>query len=139
MATNGKKPTPQAAVVPYRWRDSEPEFCLITSSGKGLWGFPKGLIDPGETLVEAALKEAEEEAGLHGEIEGEPLGQYEYRKWGTTLLVTSYLMRVTQADDDWLEADVRKRCWCRAEKARTKIDREVLRELLEAAVRRLEA
>ena len=127
----------QAAAVPYRCRDGQPEFCLITSVRKGHWGFPKGIIDPGETPVQTALKEAEEEAGLHGRIEGDPLGKYEYYKWGTVLVVTVYLMQVTMTDADWQEASLRDRVWCRADEARAAISRQEFRELLEAALERI--
>ena len=130
-------PILQASAVPYRRRKGEVEFCLITSSRKKRWGFPKGIIDPGETAEETALKEAEEEAGLHGRIRGEPLGEYDYRKWGTVLTVTVYLMEVTAADDDWEEADWRDRAWHAAKDARAAIDRGELRQVLDAAVDRL--
>ena len=132
-------PIQQACAIPYRCRDGQPEFCLITSIRKGTWGFPKGIIGPGETPEETALKEAEEEAGLHGRIVGKPLGQYEYRKWGTVLFVDVYLMQVTRADDDWDEADLRERAWCPADEARTAIHRQELRELLDAALERIES
>ena len=77
------KPIAQACVVPYRRRDERIEFCLITSLKKKRWIFPKGIVDPGETVEEAALKEAFEEAGLHGRILGDPIGKYEDSKWGT--------------------------------------------------------
>lgn len=137
MDSSEKTAVMQAGTVPYRIRQGRPEFCLITSIRKGAWGFPKGLIDPGETPEEAALKESEEEGGLHGHIVGDPLGQYEYRKWGTALLVTVYLMQVTAVDDDWEEADVRQRRWCRAEKARAALERHELRELLDAALEQI--
>jgi len=138
MASDAKPHILQAAAVPYRCRNGEPEFCLVTSIRSGKWGVPKGIIDPGETSVETALKEAEEEAGLCGQIEGEPLGQYEYRKWGTTLQVTVHLMRVVRADSDWHEAKLRDRIWCKAEKARRLIRSEQLPLLMEAQ-RRLAA
>jgi len=124
----------QACAIPYRCRDGQPEFCLITSIRRGTWGFPKGIIDPGETPEDTALKEAEEEAGLHGRIVGKPLGRYEYRKWGTVLSVHVYLMQVTTADDDWDEADLRERTWCPPDEARAAIHRQELRELLDAAL-----
>lgn len=63
----------QACAIPFRSVARQLEFCLITSSS-GRWLFPKGFIDPGETFVEAALKEAAEEAGVHGRVLGDPVG-----------------------------------------------------------------
>lgn len=139
MASGAKRPIPQAAAIPYRQRNGEPEFCLITSVRSGKWGFPKGIIDPGETAVETALKEALEEAGLHGQIEGPALGRYRYRKWKTALTVTVYLMRVTQVDAQWPEAALRDRRWCRGSKARRIIRRESLCTLLDKALQRIKA
>ncbi|HUT89903.1 MAG TPA: NUDIX domain-containing protein [Thermoguttaceae bacterium] len=130
-------PIEQASAVPYRLREGQPEFCLITSISSGKWGFPKGIIDPGETPRETATKEAEEEAGLHGRIVGEPIGQYQYHKWGTTLLVTVYLMEVTGVEDEWEEAELRERVWRRADEARAAVGRTELRRLLDAAVERI--
>ena len=127
----------QASAVPYRFRDGRPEFCLITSIKRGNWGFPKGIIDPGETAEETAIKEAEEEAGLHGRLVGEPIGQYHYFKWGTTLRVTVYLMEVHDVDDDWDEAELRQRVWRGAAEARAAITRAELRRLLDAALERI--
>jgi 8-oxo-dGTP pyrophosphatase MutT (NUDIX family) len=132
-------PLAQALAVPFRLTDAGPEFCLITSLASGRWGFPKGMIDPGETAREAALKEAHEEAGLHGRILGEPLGEYRYAKWGSMLAVTAFLMEVSHADVAWLEADRRQRHWASAERAARMLDRRHLARLLRLAVTRLEA
>jgi len=134
---DGVTPIQQASAVPYRKRDGRVEFCLITTSKKKRWGFPKGIIDPGETPEETALKEALEEAGLHGRLRGDPLGHYQYRKWGTVLTVTCFLMEVTAADENWAEADERGRRWQTAEKARKIIGRDALVDLLDSAVGRL--
>jgi phosphohistidine phosphatase len=131
-------PLRQASAVPYRRRDGRTEFCLITSIKRGRWGFPKGIIDPGETPEITALKEAQEEAGIHGRIEGPPLGSYRYAKWGTTLEVTTLLMHVTRVDTDWPEDDCRERRWCDAEEAWRRIERPGVRQMLEAAVARLD-
>jgi 8-oxo-dGTP pyrophosphatase MutT (NUDIX family) len=138
MASREGAPLLQAAAIPYRLRGGAPEFCLITSIRKGTWGFPKGIIDPGETPPQTALKEAEEEAGVHGRIVGEPLGQYRYFKWGTTLLVSVYLMEVTAADPEWAEAHLRKRAWLLADEARATLTKSELRDLLDAAMERIE-
>ena len=132
-------PIDQAGVVPYRWREDQLEVCLITSVKKGRWVFPKGIIDPGETHIETGLKEAEEEAGLLGRIIGEPIGHYEYAKWGTTLNVTVSLMEVDATEDEWEEAEVRERRWVTTADAEQMLDNPELRRLLGIAIQRLSA
>ncbi len=137
MSQPTSSPILQAAAIPYRMKNGSPQFCLITSMGKGNWGFPKGIIDPGETPVETALKESDEEAGLSGEIVGEPLGRFVYHKWGTSLEVTVFLMRVSSAAEQWEEMDQRKRCWCDAAEARKKLNRNEYLVFLDAALKRI--
>ncbi|HVU85811.1 MAG TPA: NUDIX hydrolase [Pirellulales bacterium] len=127
----------QASAVPFRRTESGYEVCLITSISSGRWGFPKGLIDPGETARQTALKEAQEEAGLRGNIVGEPLGEYQYAKWGVMLTVTVYLMEVTAVEESWLEADRRQRRWVAIESAAAMLDRRYLARMLRLAVERL--
>jgi phosphohistidine phosphatase len=131
------EPIDQASVVPFRWRNGELEVCLITSIRRGRWLFPKGIIDPGETYIEASLKEAHEEAGLRGQIVGEPIGHYEYAKWGTTLNVTVSLMEVDTTEDQWEEADVRQRRWVSVPEAQQMLENPQLLDLLAKAVGRL--
>jgi phosphohistidine phosphatase len=139
MVPDDMSPILQAAAIPYRLRDRTAEFCLITSFRRGHWGVPKGIIDPGETPQQTALKEAEEEAGLFGRIEGGPLGTFEYFKWGTVLYVTVYLMRVTQVEADWQEARFRKRAWYGAHEARATIHRDEIRAMITPAMNRIQA
>ncbi len=140
MATSSPQegqPVPQAAAIPYRRARGFVEFCLITSAGKGRWGFPKGFVDAGETATETALKEAFEEAGLHGEVEGESLGRYGYRKWNLSLVVDVYLMRVTHEEASWEEAAFRERAWFTADEAAQRLERKALRDLLSVAMQRM--
>jgi phosphohistidine phosphatase len=129
----------QAGAIPFRIVDDHIEFCLITNSRGNQWIFPKGIIDPGETPAETALKEAYEEAGLRGTIVGPPLGTYEYSKWDTSLQVTVLLMHVSAAEADWPEANCRVRRWASRPEARKLITRATLRKLLDAAWDRLRA
>ena len=71
----------QAGVIPFRRKKGAIEICLIRNKGRKKWKIPKGFVDPDETIEEAALKEAWEEAGLKGRLVGEPIGSYEYEKW----------------------------------------------------------
>ena len=47
------------------------------AAGKPQWTLPKGGIEPGETIEEAALREVREETG-HGAVIGELLGTIDY-------------------------------------------------------------
>lgn len=131
------EPIQQASAIPFRRRGDVIEFCLITSINGRRWGFPKGIIEAGDSPETTALQEALEEAGLHGQIVGEPLGTYRYQKWGTDLDVVVYLMEVTQADDAWQEGDLRERVWLLADEAIARLDRDELVATFHAAVDRI--
>jgi 8-oxo-dGTP pyrophosphatase MutT (NUDIX family) len=40
------------------------ELMLCHATGRDYWDLPKGVLDPGETPIDAALRELQEEAGL---------------------------------------------------------------------------
>ncbi len=42
----------------------QPRWLLLRATKHGEWGFPKGHVDAGETLVQAALRECVEESGI---------------------------------------------------------------------------
>ena len=48
--------------------DGGKRYLLIRKMEEGLWGFPKGGVETGETLEDAALREIKEETGLEGSI-----------------------------------------------------------------------
>ena len=124
----------QAAVIPYRIRKERVEVALITTStGKG-WVLPKGWVDEGEGPREAAIREAEEEAGLRGVVARRPVGRYHHAKGNDLRRVDVYVMRVTRELDRWLEDKIRRRRWMRVAEAA-----ERLREDLQPFVHRLEA
>ena len=70
-------------------------------------------MDDGERPREAAIREAEEEAGLLGVVPRKPLGRYRRNKGNRSCQVDVYLMRVTAVLDDWLEDKLRRRRWMR--------------------------
>jgi phosphohistidine phosphatase len=129
----------QASALPYRRHDGALEFCLVTSTTTGSWGFPKGNIDPGDTPETTALKEAGEEAGLFGCLEGGPLGSYEYVKRGLLREVAVYLMRVDSVAATWEEESFRERRWCSEVEARKILGHDSLRIALDAALERIAA
>lgn len=94
-----------AGGVVYR-EQPEPQIVLAsrrTRTGDLVWGLPKGRIDPGETVQEAAIREVREESGLVAEIR-QPLGTISYvYTWegrGVSKVVHFFLMRATGGDID---------------------------------------
>ena len=103
----------QAAVIPYRIRKERVEVALVTTSrGKG-WIVPKGSVDEGEQPRDAAIREAEEEAGLLGVVTRKPLGRYVHTNDTGRCHVDVYVMRVTAVLEHWLEDRLRRRRWMR--------------------------
>jgi 8-oxo-dGTP pyrophosphatase MutT (NUDIX family) len=109
---SGATRTPrQVAVIAFRRGPTGLEVCLTRRKDSEKWGIPKGYIDRGDTPEQAVLTEAVEEAGLRGELIGEAVGTYDYKKWNSTLTVLVYVMEVREATETWREMRVRSRSW----------------------------
>lgn len=126
---------PQAGAIPWRRMEGgdggwKLQILTITST-RGNWIFPKGMIDPGDSSKETAIKELEEEAGFTGRISGPAVGAYRYSKWGLELEVTMYPVEVTGAAEVWEEAGHRQLFWGAPERVRDKLHKPELRELLD--------
>ncbi|MFC1758502.1 NUDIX hydrolase [Planctomycetota bacterium] len=132
----GVKVAQQSCAVPFRKKDGQIEFCLITSRKKRQWIFPKGIIEPGETPHHTALKEAMEEAGLSGSVVGAPLGKYQYTKNKKLHAVTVFMMEVARCEKAWQESNHRIRRWASPHVARRMLSKIELADLLDAAVQR---
>ena len=122
----------QAAAVPYRRRAGTVSVLLITSLGSRHWIVPKGIIERGQTPLQAAAAEAYEEAGVQGTVLDPPLGSYSYEKWGGTCDVTVYAMQVTSVLAIWPEASDRERQWVTLEQAARLVDRAELKDIVES-------
>jgi 8-oxo-dGTP pyrophosphatase MutT (NUDIX family) len=75
-----------------------PMLAAIRPQGKraGVWALPKGLVDPGESPAETAVREVREETGVDGRLV-EKLGdvKYVYTRDGERIfkIVSFYLLR----------------------------------------------
>ena len=101
---------PQSAVIPWRRREGRVEVLLITSRKRRRWVVPKGLVEPHLSPADSARAEAFEEAGIEGVVSPDPVGRYEYAKWGGICHVEVFLMAVERVLETWPEG-FRERVW----------------------------
>lgn len=128
---------PQSAVIPYRWRGGQVQVLLITSRRSGEWVVPKGLVEPDMTEPASAAKEAQEEAGVVGRVGSDPVGTFEYEKWGGLCVVRVYDMEVQQELSDWPEKADRTRKWVKAVDAAALVKHEGLGDIIAALTGRI--
>ena len=113
--------TTVAAAVPVRRREAGGlEFLLVRTSNSERWTFPKGNVERGESMSEAAAREAREEAGINGRVGSDPLGVYRYAPSRNGFDdVTAFLLEVEQ---DGLGAEHgRHPTWLGFEAARSRL------------------
>jgi 8-oxo-dGTP pyrophosphatase MutT (NUDIX family) len=86
----------RAAAVPYRVEGTRVEFLLVRTSDRRAWTFPKGTPDRSDRgLAGTALREACEEAGVHGAIDERSLPPYRYpHPSGADRVVAPFLLHV---------------------------------------------
>ena len=103
--------------------NDDDEVALIRQGRR--WTFPKGRVDPGETLTSAAKREVHEETGLRVRITGY-LGVVEGVRHET-----HYFLMKLEGDDGVHDGEVDEVSFARRGKAKkllhSKADREVLR------------
>lgn len=66
-----------AGGVAFRETDGRIEIAIILTHPERRWQLPKGIIDPGETPEQSALREVREEAGITAELI-QPIDRTEY-------------------------------------------------------------
>ena len=109
----------QIAALCYRkTKQGEVEFLLVTSRETKRWILPKGWVMKNKSGVQAAIREAWEEAGVADVIETkEPIGFYLYQKIlksGITYKIRTsvYPLLVKKIERKYPEAHQRERKWC---------------------------
>ena len=137
-----------AGVIVFHRSDDGCRFLLLLSrlTKRPLWEFPKGGVDAGETLTEAALRELHEETGLEREsirmVEGFQHRE-EYRftsgKGDSRLLIrkeVTYFLAESLSTDVKLSAhEASQFAWLPLDEATRKLKYKARREMLREAAR----
>jgi 8-oxo-dGTP pyrophosphatase MutT (NUDIX family) len=128
-----------AGGVVYRTEPDGPEIVLAARRdrrGRLAWGLPKGLIEPGESPEEAAIREVREEAGLETRVI-EPLGEirYFYVWQGVRVAkqVHVFLMESTGGDVSLHDHEMEEVRWFPADRAADRASYPSERELVDRA------
>jgi 8-oxo-dGTP pyrophosphatase MutT (NUDIX family) len=112
----------------------------LAADGSRVLALPKGHVDPGETPIEAAIREVREEAGVVAEPVCE-LGEsrYWYRRDGRTIgkSVVFFLFEYVQGDIEDHDDEVEEARWIALEEARTALSHQAEREMVDLALARL--
>jgi 8-oxo-dGTP pyrophosphatase MutT (NUDIX family) len=130
--------TEQFAALPWRRRVAGGiEVLVITSRETRRWVLPKGWPMKDRTPAQAAAREAYEEAGVIGEADDEPIGDYGYGKRlrdGVVqdVRVAVFAMEVFVEQMAWPEKDQREKLWTSPDAAADLVDEPELKALIRA-------
>ena len=100
--------------------NSEGKVLVTQHSQNHHWSFPKGLIDPGQTTEEAAIREVKEEGGVEAEIIDKiGYNKYVYTYEGEKIfkVVTYFLMKYLSGDPKDHDWEVSEANWYTVEDA----------------------
>jgi 8-oxo-dGTP pyrophosphatase MutT (NUDIX family) len=94
-----------------------PDEAILAIYRRGSWDLPKGKIDPGESIQEAAIREVQEETGVKQLKLGKSLpdSYHTYRlKSGKRVLKKTYWFEMTTSDSQLIpqaEEDIEQAIW----------------------------
>ncbi len=128
------------------WRrnqsDNRLQVVLVRPTGRDTWVLPKGHVEPGEGVKDAALREASEESGLNV-IPGQRLGDVSYvYSWHDSpglppvrifKRVYFYLMEAGGGDLSAHDGEIAEAAWVDIEEAPQRASHKSERELLAKA------
>ena len=129
-----------AGGVVYREADGVTEIAIVKVIPEMRWQLPKGLIDPGETPEQAAVREVREESGIEGTIVDKidtidywfvadfGGGRHRFHKF-----VHFYLMRSVGGDLDNHDHEVSESRWLTIDDALQKLEFKTERDVVTKA------
>ncbi|CAH2038036.1 unnamed protein product [Thlaspi arvense] len=122
------------------------EVLMVSSPNRHDLVFPKGGWEDDETVLEAASREAMEEAGVKGILREVPLGVWEFRSKSSSLEDECFggckgymfALDVTEELEDWPERENRERKWLNVKEALELCRYEWMQRALEEFLRVME-
>ena len=125
----------QFGALCWRVKNDKVQVLLITSRRRKRWIMPKGWPMDGATPVEAAEREAWEEAGVEGRAKPICIGLYSYIKEldgdeRLPCVVAVFPVKVRSTASDWPEKSARRRKWFSLKEASKTVDEKELASLL---------
>jgi ADP-ribose pyrophosphatase YjhB (NUDIX family) len=120
----------QAGAVVYRTDDGL-RILLVRDTNNKAWVFPKGHLEPQEPLRKAALREAQEEAGVVGRVVSRLRPPLEFRSKNEDVRVHYFLVERTGSVD---EHEAREHIWLSPTDALERVTHEDARRLLDSAL-----
>jgi 8-oxo-dGTP pyrophosphatase MutT (NUDIX family) len=139
MTSPRKKAAPkrvQYAALPYRRSgDSRTQVMLVTSRESGRWVIPKGWPKKRKTPSATAACEAQEEAGVVGEVGRDSIGSYSYKKRlksGAVVacVVRVFPLKVKRQQKSWPERGEREVQWFSRTKAAKAVRESALGDII---------
>lgn len=113
-----------AGGVAFRRNQGDDEIAIVAVSPSGRWQLPKGLVDPGETPEQAAVREVREEAGIETAIVGliDSISYWFVSDWDEVRrrihkTVHFYFLRYISGDTADHDHEILEARWVKPEKA----------------------
>jgi 8-oxo-dGTP pyrophosphatase MutT (NUDIX family) len=126
----------QAGAIVFRTDGGSVRILLVRSrKSPGVWVFPKGHLEAGESHADAALREAEEEAGILGTIVGMAGPTLTFQSGDESVAVEYYLVHLTE---DAASPEGREKAWLSPDETIERLGFQNARDLLRAALREIE-
>jgi 8-oxo-dGTP pyrophosphatase MutT (NUDIX family) len=129
-----------AGGVVYRTNDSAAEIVIVEMVPEMRWQLPKGIIDEGETIEQAALREVREESGIEAKLIA-PIEMIEYwffadrdgKRTRFHKFVHFFLMRFISGEVDDHDDEVAEARWVPIDEALRMLEFKSEREVVEKA------
>jgi 8-oxo-dGTP pyrophosphatase MutT (NUDIX family) len=147
-AVEGRRETSAGGLIWRRSPQGRVEVVLVRPAGRSYWVLPKGHVEKGESLEQAAQREAQEETGLTVG-DAKPLGAVSYiysfhQDPGSPLVrvfkdVHFFLMSHEGGDTSGHDAEIDEAAWFDLEEAKRRASFENERRLIEKAAQMLSA